>query len=67
MAWSPDGGQIAWVSVRQRATLIEAVRPNGRVRHVLARFAAGVQINVLTWSPDGRRLAFTAAKPPPED
>jgi Tol biopolymer transport system component len=67
MAWSPDGGQIAWVSVRQRATLIEAVRPNGRARHVLARFAAGVQINILTWSPDGRRLAFTAAKPPPED
>jgi Tol biopolymer transport system component len=66
MAWSPDGGLIAWVSVRDRATVVEAVPPNGRGRRVLARLAAGVRVNELSWSPDGRRLAFTADKPPPE-
>jgi Tol biopolymer transport system component len=62
MAWSPDGGLIAWAN----GPRIEAVRPDGRRRRVLARLAGGVEIRELSWSPNGRRLAFTAAKPPPE-
>ena len=62
-AWSPDGGQIAFVNVREDAVL--AIRPNGSDQHTLARLP-GAQIHDLSWSPDGRRLAFTASRKPPE-
>jgi Tol biopolymer transport system component len=62
MAWSPDGGLIAWANGRR----IEAIRPDGRGHRILTRLADGVAVGALSWSPDGRRLAFTAAKPPPE-
>jgi len=68
VAWSPDGRVIAWLDEPGDGKLyIKAVRPDGTGGRVLTRMAQGVVVGALSWSPDGRQLAFTASKPPPED
>jgi TolB protein len=62
VAWSPDGRLIAWVDEHSGATLIHVVRPDGSGHRVLARMADRVVVFGLSWSPDSRRLAFSASK-----
>jgi TolB protein len=63
---SPDGGRVAWVGGRGDASLRTA-QSDGDDERLLAEFqSAGTgfpsRIGALTWSPDGRRLAFHAYK-----
>lgn len=54
-AWSPDGTTIAYSSIVQNATGIVLVdSAGGNLRSILSGDGVG-----LTWSPDGRWLAFT--------
>jgi len=60
-AWSPAGDAIAF----SKGDEIDTVRPDGGGEHTLVRMP-GQTISELSWSPDGRRLAFVAGKRPPE-
>ena len=62
-AWSPDGGLIAFVNGEGDAVMV--MRPDGADQHTIAR-VPGAEIHDLSWSPDGRRLAFTASRKPRE-
>jgi Tol biopolymer transport system component len=62
LAWSPDGKLIAWARWRGSETTIDVVRPDGRGHRVLTRLAERVQVTGLSWSPDSRRLAFSASR-----
>jgi acylaminoacyl-peptidase len=54
--WSPDGRRIAYVASEQERTELRVVYLDTRVSATLARLASGA--GNLTWSPDGRTLAF---------
>ena len=62
VAWAPGGRLIAWADEHSGATLIHVVRPDGSGHRVVAHMADRVVIVGLTWSPDSRRLAFSAYK-----
>jgi Tol biopolymer transport system component len=65
--WSPDGRLIAWIDEPgDGGSIIKAVRPDGSGGHALVQMADGVSADGMSWSPDARRLAFTASKPPPD-
>ena len=57
MAWSPDGTRIAFVQIgengSERLGIVEVA--SGKVTYL----AAGYPVLNLTWSPDGRWLAFS--------
>lgn len=59
-AWSPDGGQLAYVSFEKNRSMIYIQR----IRSAERRRVAGHQgINgAPAWSPDGRHLALTLSK-----
>ena len=74
-AWSPDGTQVAFTEVTgvwpHRTTTVRILNPTrGEVRDVTVvegdllgpNYAESLE-NSLCWSPDGRRLAFTAVSP----
>jgi TolB protein len=59
-AWSPDGSQIAFVSLSgdDGYHALHIMNPNGSgVREVTPRDEGGIERP--TWSPDGRRIAFS--------
>ncbi|MCA9673854.1 MAG: PD40 domain-containing protein [Kofleriaceae bacterium] len=60
-AWSPDGAWIAFVSDREGGPRIFLVHPDGTgARHLHDGDAAGEEL-APTWSPDGRRVAYTVS------
>ncbi len=57
--WSPDGGQVAFISDRDGEYQIYVVDPRGREQpRRLTDFHDGYR-HTLKWSPDGKHLAFT--------
>jgi hypothetical protein len=66
VAWSPRGGRIAYardeVCCRSGAD-VWVVDPNGGHRTQLTHFATSARIAHLSWSPDGRRIAFDRTEP----
>jgi Tol biopolymer transport system component len=61
-AWSPVGAAIAFADFGGHVKL---TAPDGSGQRTLATFPADTDFRHLSWSPDGRRLAFTAQKRPP--
>jgi Tol biopolymer transport system component len=55
--WSPDGKWIAYALTyrKNRANGLYVVRPDGTARHRVAKGGT----TAYSWSPNGRRLAFT--------
>ncbi len=58
-AWSPSGRSIAFIN-RDRIRLTDPAGTRTRTNVRLPR----ADIQDLTWSPDGKRLAFVAGAPP---
>ncbi|MCA9625731.1 MAG: PD40 domain-containing protein, partial [Myxococcales bacterium] len=58
-AWSPDGAQIAFTTVRDGRGAIFVMSARGEKPHpVLAPASDAIGQSSPRWSPDGRRLAF---------
>ncbi len=71
-AWSPDGRSIAFMRVsEQGAGIFQVPATGGPERELLTGFwsaGTGVPAGRLSWSPDGKLLAFAGTvggKPPP--
>jgi len=62
-SWSPDDRLIAFTTQYGR---LKDVDVQTRAIHTLADLG-DAQIDDIAWSPDGKRVAFTASKPPPSD
>jgi Tol biopolymer transport system component len=62
-AWSPDG---LWLAYSTYDGKIWRIHPDGSGRQLIASIP-GREIRDLLWSPDSRRLAYTAALPPRSD
>jgi dipeptidyl aminopeptidase/acylaminoacyl peptidase len=70
--WSPDGSLIAFTGREDDASGLMIVRPDGTGETLLAPItgtnhplpSAGDRI---TWSPDGKQIAFISATPGPEE
>ena len=59
-AWSPDRSRIAFVSWDRRILVVDA---DGDGRRLLFRLPDKYdEVTGLTWSPDGRRIAFATAR-----
>jgi TolB protein len=56
-AWSPDGGEIAYVSFEQRLSTIYIQNLKSGERHKVSAHAGVNQ--APAWSPDGKKLAMT--------
>jgi dipeptidyl aminopeptidase/acylaminoacyl peptidase len=64
-AWSPDGQQIAFRSVRTGRPEVFLVRPDGTGLRQLTHTPPDVpNLSDFAWSPDGARLALTRYAPP---
>jgi acylaminoacyl-peptidase len=61
--WSPKGDRLAWISSRDGAAEIRVRWMDTGETSVLARLAHAP--TGLSWSPDGRQLAFFALVPQP--
>jgi TolB protein len=61
-AWSPTGGSIAYTTYDGG---IRTIGPDGTGGRAIA-LLADADIGHLSWSPDGKTIAFDARKQPPE-
>src|SRR5690606_200078 len=61
-AWSPNAGQIAFVSNRWGTSSLYVMDADGERNGI--RPVSGVEFPVISplWSPDGRHILFTAAQ-----
>lgn len=55
-AWSPNGRQIAFISFRDVRTSVYVMDADGGAQ---TRVAGAVRDDALSWSPDGRLVAFS--------
>jgi Tol biopolymer transport system component len=56
--WSPRGLRIAYVTVDGERCSLVLINADGSSPHVLFRGPRGIGLFDVTWSPDGRSLAF---------
>src|ERR1043165_7140770 len=63
--WSPAGQTLAFLTNRDGLTQIYLLAMDGGEAVKLTDSKSGVES--LAWSPDGKRIAFTAAEPATED
>ncbi len=56
IAWSPDGGRIAFVRYGDGSNDLWTVQPDGSGAKKLTDFGDGTQIQGLEWSADGKHL-----------
>ena len=56
LAWSPDGGQLAWVSQAGDAQKLTTIGIDGRAP--MGSAVQGPESGWFTWSPDGTALLF---------
>jgi Tol biopolymer transport system component len=56
LAWSPDGGQLAWVSQAGDAQKLTTIGMDGRTP--MGSAVQGPESGFFTWSPDGTALLF---------
>ena len=59
-AWSPDGGQIAYVSFENKRPVVYAHNLQTGQRRAVAKFPGSN--SAPAWSPDGRQLAVALSK-----
>jgi Tol biopolymer transport system component len=64
-AWSPAEQDV--IAFADFDGHIGVVAPDGSGRRDIATFAKNTEFRDLAWSPDGKRLAFTAEKQRPSD
>ena len=72
--WSPDGREIAFVADRQDTPgagdqpydTVKTIWPDGSHEQAVVRLP-GMSLDDLSWSPDGRRIAFDAGVWQPSD
>jgi Tol biopolymer transport system component len=63
-AWSPTANLIAFTDFEGH---VRVTAPDGSGQRTLATFPPDTEFRYLSWSRDGRRLAFTAEKQRPSD
>jgi Tol biopolymer transport system component len=62
-AWSPDGKQIAYPTPAEDGTGTICIIPlEGGDPEIVARFEPGVVVKCVSWSRDGKRLAYAAVE-----
>ena len=60
-AWSPNGSRIAFVSIRDGASSVFTIAPDGTDERSHAP-SVSAKTDAPLWSPDGRRLAFVGVE-----